>query len=329
VWIFFVNPHAAGNLDDRNSNFAPMASLNVPNSEPTSESPSYLDGVNPDFWSKLLGRLESYRTQIDNISVQASLVEVRDSIIYLYPSTGMLLFHKAISIVFPEHLVEIFNTIKKVDEYNRWLFSNSQRLSSLNEIDSHRETMKKREKLFGSDAEEIWSGSLTAYEKKREDVRDAIEEISQSTVYSNEEKLYQLKESLTTGFNQAFEGLAVNKSLFASLYLHIDSVQKELIALPPKEQQQQLSEIRRRMGYSEEQINKLQKTDIKRGKRWKNGAAYMAEREQLPKKFSGVELDANLDLLREKYFKHEAKTIALEEEENFYRYLRPRVIGRN
>jgi hypothetical protein len=329
IWVVFVNSRVGGALDTRDNSAVPMASLNAHNHEATPVSSSYFDGVDPVFWSKLLDRIGSYRKQIDNVSVQASLVEVRDYVIYFYPSTGVLLFYRAVSIVFPEYSAEILNTIKRMDEYNRWFMANSQRLSLLKEIDSNREIWEKRVELFASDAEEIWSSSLTAYEQRRKDVRDAIEEISQSQTYSNEEKLYQLRESLTTNFNQAFEGLAVNKSLFASLYFNIDSVQKELIAMPAEEQQQLLNEIRRQMGYSQEQITKFQKMDIKRNKRWEKGTVYMLEREKLAKRFSGVELDANLDLLREKYFKHEAKTIALEEEESFYRFLRPRVIGRN
>ena len=86
---------------------------------------------------------------------------------------------------------------------------------------------------------------------------------------------------------------------------------------------------RTEMGFSQQEVERMQEVDAYREKRWENGLAYMEERDLLVEGLGGEELGTQLDALREKYFKHEAKTIKLEEEDGFFRYKRPRIYGRN
>jgi hypothetical protein len=55
----------------------------------------------------------------------------------------------------------------------------------------------------------------------------------------------------------------------------------------------------------------------------------MQEREDAVKEFKGPEREERLKALREQYFQDEAKTIELEEKDNFFRFNRPRIYGRN
>lgn len=74
----------------------------------------------------------------------------------------------------------------------------------------------------------------------------------------------------------------------------------------------------------------MEKLDAKRNERWKTGLEYMAEREKVVVEYEGEQQKEKLTALREKYYKHEAKTIELEEEKDgFFRFNRPRYYGRN
>jgi len=288
-----------------------------------------LKRVDPAFRSNLLLMLGRYKNGIDNVSVQVRLIQIRDYVVGIYPFLGHLLFNEALIEIFPDHAQDIIFNIGKMDQYEHWLLENSRRLSELTEIANDRELWKKRTDLFGTDAQRIWTGNLTAYEQRKHDAREAIKSIEHSNVISNAEKLHQLKESLADLYDHTIEGYAVNKGLVSGLYFAMDSVQQELSERSLSERQQLLNSIRRQIGYSENRILALEKRDQERNRRWENGWAYMKEREKLAESLSGVELEIQLDVHRQKYFKHEARTIALEEESEFYRYLRPRVIGKN
>ena len=295
----------------------------------TPDKTRYIDTVDSLFRLNLLELLRQYQDGIEQVSVQVSLLEIRNYILNLFPAIGQQLFVESIVEVFPQHADEILNTINKMDKYNRWLLENGKRLAAMSEIDNDRALWNKRIALFGKAAYKIWSGKLTAYEQRKQNVRDLLQHIEESDIISNEEKLHQLQTSLEDVYSYTIEGYAVNKSLTSDLYLNIESVQKELSQLPPQQRQQKINDIRRRIGYTEAQIEKMSARDSERNRRWDNGLSYMKKREQLIKNFSGTELDYRMDALREEHFQHEAKTIAMEEESGFYRYLRPRVIGRN
>ena len=288
-----------------------------------------LDVLNPKFRKKMMHLLNLYRNQIEMPQVQASLLELRDYILNFYPSKGQAIFNELLLEVFPTYATNIINMLKKMDEYNRWIFGNSEMLSKLNETENNEKLWKKRIALFGRDAYQVWSGKLTAYEQRKQNARKTLKLLEISEIISNEEKLHRLQLALEQIYSHRLEGYNINKSLLSSLYLGIDSVQKELIQLPAKEQQQQLKHVRRRMGYTDSQIEKMEKIDEKRNQRWKNGLSYMTERDLLVDQVSDEELAYHLTILREKYFQHEAKTIEQEEQGGFYRYLRPRIIGRN
>ncbi|MCE9666316.1 hypothetical protein LY474_00695 [Myxococcus stipitatus] len=114
------------------------------------------------------------------------------------------------------------------------------------------------------------------------------------------------------------------------LFLRLEPVQAHLAAMPVEERRAALADIRRRMGYSEEMIARGAADDVYRDARWENGHAYMKARAELVSRLGqGEALDAQLRSLREQYFKHEAPTIAREEEAGFFRFQRRRIYGRN
>jgi lipase chaperone LimK len=83
------------------------------------------------------------------------------------------------------------------------------------------------------------------------------------------------------------------------------------------------------MGFTEEEVARMQELDARRDARWPNGLDYMRERERIVATFEGEFLEEELQHLRERHFGYEAETIAREERHGFFRYERPRIYGRN
>lgn len=279
--------------------------------------------------AELIEILRQYSDEIDDLAIQASLVQLRDYVVNLSPAGGYKLFVELVHEVFPKHAASILQAIRNMDHYNQWLLQNTRELASMAELDAEQFLWNKRRELFGEAADRIWSDEIAAYENRKHKIRSTIAELSQSTIISNDEKLYQLKNSLEQVYAYSIDGFLLNKGLVSNVFLEMQSVQQELIALEPEARQQRLDNYRSQMGFSEQAIARMRSRDAKRNGRWDKGHSYMQAKAELENQYSGDQLAVNLSALREEHFQHEAKTIALEEESGFYRYLRPRVYGRN
>ena len=282
-----------------------------------------------DLQAQLILVLGQYRDHIDDLAVQVQLVELRDYLLGVAPMQGAQLFREAVYAVFPEQAASIFAAIQAIDDYNAWLFQEAGRMASMNEVERDQLLWQKRRELFGDAAEQIWSEELLAYEQRRSTIRNTITELNSATDITNAEKLHQLQSSLNDLYNFALDGVYLNPNLVSGVFLGMDSVQSELAALPATERQAQIDTYRKQMGYSETALERARELDARRNARWENGHRYMAEREALAAEYEGEEFDSKLADLHEAYFKHEAPTIAAEENGGFFRYLRPRVYGRN
>nr|BDT38557.1 hypothetical protein MFMH1_82260 [Myxococcus sp. MH1] len=120
------------------------------------------------------------------------------------------------------------------------------------------------------------------------------------------------------------------RSQATELFLRLEPVQAHLVGMSVEERRAALADIRRRMGYSEEQIARMAAEDVYKDARWEKGHAYMKAREALLSRLGQADsLDAELGALREQYFGHEASTLAREEAAGFFRYQRRRIYGRN
>jgi hypothetical protein len=83
------------------------------------------------------------------------------------------------------------------------------------------------------------------------------------------------------------------------------------------------------MEFTEKQLESMAKRDADNELRWEAGLQYMKEREAVVQQYTGPEQEEKLKALREQYFDDEAKTIELEEKDDFYRFKRPHIYGRN
>lgn len=280
---------------------------------------------------RLVAELKKYYgSTIADKSTQAILLKVRDYILSLYPEDGETRFYNILKRAFPELADEIMVTLKKLDQYNRWLKENEPHLTEMNELEKKGTLWEKRRELFGDDADEIWSEEVFAYEERQQNMKDAIRLLDESYDTTIAEKLDIYISTLNETYKDSPEAYFLeNRGLLAKVFFGIESVQKELQNMTPDLRQAEINKIRREMGYTQTQIEEQEKMDAYRNGRWENGLKYMADRDALASQYEGPELEEKLKTLREKYFKHEAKTIMLEENDGFFRYQRPRVYGRN
>jgi hypothetical protein len=217
-----------------------------------------------------------------------------------------------------------------MEKYLLWEKENQVRLAKMDYLQRERLLWEKRQEFFGDDAGNIWSEEVIEREQRKEKVKQTIALLNDAYETSIDDKLEDYQEALEAAYGKSPESYILqNKDLLSKVFFGLNSVQDELSQMDEEQRQEALKSLRRKLGYSEAQLEQLEKIDDKRNKRWKNGLAYMNERDMLAQTTQGSELENKLKLLREKYFKHEAKTIELEEKSDFYRYARTRVYGRN
>ena len=122
------------------------------------------------------------------------------------------------------------------------------------------------------------------------------------------------------------------------VFLRRDAVQARLAEQSADERRSTLAHLRKRFGYSPQDITRLEARDRYKDARWDNGLAYMKARadlvdgtfgERTPRSGDARARDDALAALRTRFFDHEAETIAREEAAGFFRFRRRRVYGRN
>lgn len=269
--------------------------------------------------------------QIHLIAVQVSLKSLRDDLRETFPGQGDALFREIISLAFPEFVEAILQAIALMDQYDAWLQSMLLNLNDMNAFEQQGVLWAKRRELFGDAANQIWQAEITAEQERQLTMRRTMEMLDKAYDMQMQERLYLLKSNFEESYADKLQNMVVDpKGVLAQVFFGLDAVQKDLAQLSNDERQAQINDIRKSMGFSDEQIANLAEADQEREQRWQNGYAYMAERKTLETQFTGDDLQQALDKLREKFFAHEAYTIKKEEEElQFFRYLRPRVYGRN
>jgi hypothetical protein len=273
--------------------------------------------------------LEKYAASIHDKRVQTGLLKVRDYVLSVYPEHGLRLFEAVIYKAFPELAAEILAMVAAMAAYEIWLQDSHLALSQMSLLERNGALWQKRRELFGNDASVIWAEEQQVLAKKQQEVRAVIDTLDQSFDTSLDEKLFQLQGSLSEIYDGGLEKLALENSVVAQVFFGFESVQQTLRNLPAEQRQAEINRVRMQLGYPEEQIERLEAQDQKRNARWEKGLAYMAERNQLLASESGARLETELQRLRSEHFGHEAKTIALEEQDGFFRFERPRIHGRN
>ena len=288
-----------------------------------------LDSVAAEWISRLQNE---HAHEINDLRFQLSLKGLREDLIKAYPGQGLALFERIINTAFPDLAKSIFELLAKLDIYDQWLVENMLDLNELSLEDQQEALWVKRYEVFGEDARMIWDLTLSPEDERRESMQATVDLLNTAEDVSMEDKLYMLTRAFEDNFSGSYEDFVYDsKGMIAQVFLTFDSVQGELAALEPAARQEQIDDIRRSIGYGEAQIQELAELDQQREARWQNGYAYMNARSELEAQYENGQVpEADLDLLRQEHFKHEASTIKKEEEQlGFFRYTRPRIYGRN
>ncbi|WP_404364220.1 hypothetical protein [Marinobacter sp.] len=297
---------------------------------PVPEGPPYSGSPESLFTQKLaIELLETWGETIHSKRTQAKMLAVQRKIVSRYPSQGEALFRQAVTIAFPDYAEEIFNTLALVVRYEEWLEANHLTLTDLSPLERDGALWQKRRDLFGDDAGVIWADEKQMWARKQKQVQDVIQKLDQARHSSLSESLYQFRTALEETYGAGLGQMGVDNGTIAQVYFGFESVQGRLREMSPGQRQKSVNEVRKQLGYSDEQIDRLEVRDQRREERWANGYSYMEKRQSLEGSLTGPELESALSELREQHFNHEARTIALEEENGFFRYERPRLYGRN
>jgi len=324
-------------LADRSGDFQVMDSTNEPATAYDREHlrlKSYgktNEGEGLSIEEKLAAELKQYYGKtISEKSTQVMLLRFKNFLAGLYPKDGESRFYAILKKAFPAFADEIMQTLKTMEQYHTWLEENESLLAGMNPLERQGALWDKRRELFGEDADIVWSEEVLAYEERKREMKDTIRMLDGSRDTTMDEKLALYKSTLSLAYVDSPEAYILeNTGMLAKVFFSIDSVQEELAGLDPDQRKLEIARIRKEMGYTSEQIDELAAMDDYRSTRWENGLNYMDERNRITSEYTAAELDEQLSILREKYFKHEAKTIELEEKDGFFRFERKRYYGRN
>lgn len=311
----------------------------VHNSKPNETVPADLtvgsaNAARPDLSQNLIDAtavmlLERYGDSIDSKRTQARLLEERQKLAEKYPDFGLDLFQQAVAVAFPELEHEILQIVAKMAAYREWLESSYLSLQEMSLLEREGRLWAKRQQLFGADAEIIWANERAARADKEQAMQAELKQLDQADEITLDEAVFQLESSITEIYGHGLERQVISPGVLAGTLFSFEAVQEELEALPAEERQEEINRLRKKLGFSDEEVESLAARDRQRQQRWENGKAYMTERQALAQQYTGEPLKQELDSLRRQYFENSAKTIELEESDGFFRFNRPRVYGRN
>jgi len=309
--------------DTSQSNPVPLSAEMAPATAPEKGGSELIDQLAVRY-------LERYGDTIDNPATQAELLNERQQLIDEYGAEqGHALFLAALETAFPQRNQAILALIEQLLQYHAWLSENDLTLREMALVERRGAIWQKREALFGSDAELIWADELAEMEERQTAMHDALDRLDQAHEITLEETAYQLQVAIEDVYGNGVERQLISPDALGGALFTMESVQSQLQSLPSEQRQETINELRRTMGYSDQAIERLAERDKERNARWDNGLAYMQEREQLTRRYTGEQQAQKLDELRQEHFGHAAETIRREEESDFYRFERPRRFGLN
>jgi hypothetical protein len=277
------------------------------------------------FSDQLVKELQKYYGKtISDKSTQASLISIRDLVMSTFPENGKVIFYNILKRAFPDYADEIMKTLDKLDQYGRWLEDDKTRHSKT-------DVEKKKRELFGEDADKIWSGDMLATEVRKAKMQDVMAVINKSSDMTLDAKLNLYRNTLNDTYKGTPEEFFLDqKEILSKAFFSVDSVQDELKQMSPEQRQQEINNVRSKMGFDSHEIEEMAEIDAKHEQRWNIGLEYMQERNDIVENFKGPEQEEKLKAIREKYFQNEANTIEREEEnDKFFRFERPHIYGRN
>lgn len=269
--------------------------------------------------------LERYGDTIDQISTQAGLYrDYRDTL-----KDHKTLFYTAVKLAFPAQAESLLGLVEKLARYDLWLEDEQITLRNLEAVQRQAMLWQKREQIFGDKAAVIWGDDPSDLSRDEALWQEKLAQLNNDPTLTPEEAIHQIRTQVQSLRNDDLTEQLVTPDITAHTLLSLTSVQQQLGALPAEERHRRLNDLRRQMGYTEQQIEQLHQRDQARDQRWARGESYMAQRQAISERLAGEQLEQALLELRQEYFGASATTISREEEAGFYRFKRDRRYGLN
>jgi len=271
-----------------------------------------------------------YGDRISSTGVQILMAQIRTQMMTLFPEDWQRRFPKVLEAAFPGYSAKILATLANVDEFDRWLAAQEERLAELSPEDREKALLDRKKELFGEEAVEELEAETRENERRSAAMHDTMRSLEESSDTTLDQKLDVFVDALKENLGEGPSAIALeNGSQLAQAFFSLESVSRQLAELSPEARQEKINEIRRGFGYDDEQIAELEESDRLNEARWQQGYAYMKERRGLENSFSGERLEQEIAALRQRTFGDEGLTIEREEAEGFFRFERPRLYGRN
>ncbi len=244
-------------------------------------------------------------------------------IVYLkatYPEDWQQRLPALLEQLFPALAGELLEKFHSLLSYNEWLLADRDRLRALSPEQRGEALWARRYAAFGSDAEAIWAAELRNLRVAR-----ALAGAEADRSLNTAQKLERYVGAIRSAYGERAEAaLQRRQTEWLNRFLALDSVQTELGQLGAGERRSQLRQIRAELGMDDAALARWEALDAQRDQRWQAGEQYMAAREQLLAQADG----AALQQLQDQLFGADAEAIRREEAAGFYRFGRPRRIGR-
>ena len=259
-------------------------------------------------------------------ATQRELLGLKNYLADHFPGDYHAIFREIIEKAYPDQVDEILKTVDLLYAYNQWFDANKTRLGRMSYEQIKEELWSKRKAMFGQgDAGELWGE-----ETRKESIVGVMEILKDSHDTSLDDKLALYRQAVVNTYDgSGVTPMEDKKYNLTRGFLGMDSVQAQLADMDETRRAESLQAIREAMGYTREDRDALAIKDAASEKKWRDGYAYMAERERLQNEPDDETKKIKITALQNRYFNYQASTIQAEEASGFFRFNRPRVYGRN
>lgn len=224
----------------------------------------------------------------------------------------------------PELLAELTAYFEGLMRLNEWLATHRAALMQMPPEERRAALWAARREAFGADAEAIYAGEV-----RSERIADALKAIDTATGQSTDEKLAALLDTVNQAWGeQAPLFLESRGTELMNRFLDVPSVQEDLRSQPPEARRDTLRRIREGMGMDAAALTRWDELDRTRDQAWDAGQQYRLQRDAILAQYQGAERERRLAQLQDQLFGAEAQAIREEEAAGFFRFDRPRRIGR-
>ncbi len=268
----------------------------------------------------------AYEGSLADPKAQVEAVEkIEQYLAQAFPKTWKDRKFEALSTVFPKNAEQLFRLSVKVDAYNAWLDANWGLLLNMRRAERNRILWAKRQEIFGALAQEIWQDDV-----KDEAIYAVLDGLNKVRGSSLEDKVNFFTGSIMQTYQgEADDFVKLHRQALLDGFMGLESIQKDLGAMPADKRRQSLRFIRKSLGMDEAELRRWDDLEKTRDERWEKGYAYMKEREKAARSLQGESREKALSELRTRFFGPDAVIIMHEEEADFFRYSVKRVYGKN